>query len=152
MPTFISKASEDTAEGGRAQEQLPHIAPVSQWGTKPSLVPSALPAHTLRQNPKQGAQTGQTGRSAVPGTSPGGMAFPCSTLPHGGGTQPYASRGAEGSTAQRSTAVAAVPPLHSLQNKHPPPTHPLQSPVTRWPSRALSRRIKAVHEGKNVYF
>lgn len=47
MPTFISKASEDTAEGGLAQEQLPHITPVSQWGTKPSLVPSALPAHTV---------------------------------------------------------------------------------------------------------
>lgn len=137
---LLAKLLRTLLREGRAPEQLPHISPVSQWGTKPSFILFALPAHTLRQNPKQGAQTGQTGCSAEPGTHTGGMASPCSTLPYGGGTQPCAAGWAGGrgehSPRQHSSRCGA-PLLHSLQNNPP------SSPLTSWPSRALFRRIKS---------
>lgn len=51
--------------------------------------------------------------------------FPAAPCPTVGARSPMPAGGlgAEGSTAQHSPAVAAVPPLHSLQNKQPP-THP----------------------------
>lgn len=78
--------------------------------------------------------------------------FPAAPCPMVGARSPMPAGGLRAAQPNAAQQLLQCPHCtHFKINTHPP-THPLQSPVTRWPSRALSRRIKAVHEGKNVYF